>query len=163
MEELFKLAEKIVTTAQEKGIIISLAESCTGGMAATALTAIPDSSHIFDRSFVTYSYESKSELLGVSSNTLLNYGAVSERCVEEMALGAAKNSHADITVSISGIAGPGGGMPEKPVGLVYFGYFDRKKNKLRTEKQQFTGDRNSIRVQSTRRALELISNMLSEH
>jgi nicotinamide-nucleotide amidase len=163
MEDLFKIAEKIVNEARDKSIIIALAESCTGGMAATALTSVNGSSDVFDRSFVTYSYESKSELLGVSTNTLANYGAVSEQCVEEMALGAAKNSRGDITVSISGIAGPSGGMPEKPVGLVYFGYFDKKKNKLRTDKKQFSGDRHSVRVQSTRYALDLLAKMLGEH
>ena len=162
MEDLFKLAEKVVNSAQEKGVVISLAESCTGGLVSAAITSVSGSSSIFDCSFVTYSYESKSKLLGVSPNTLANYGAVSDNCVEEMAVGAGKNSGADISVSISGIAGPEGGTPEKPVGTVYFGSFNKKKNRLRTEKKQFAGDRHSVRVQSAQRALELLQIMLNE-
>jgi nicotinamide-nucleotide amidase len=163
MEDLFKLAEKVVHNATEKGIILSIAESCSGGLGSYILTSVSGSSAVFDRGFITYSYESKTELLGVNKNTLATHGAVSGECVEEMALGAGKNSRANLSVSISGIAGPEGGLPEKPVGLVYFGYFDKQTNKIRTEKKQFQGDRNSIRMQSAKRAMELFLMMMNEH
>jgi PncC family amidohydrolase len=149
--------------ATEKGLILAIAESCSGGLGAYALTSVPGSSNIFDRGFVTYSYESKTELLGVNAATLENFGAVSEECVEEMAMGAGKNSRADLAVSVSGIAGPAGGIPGKPVGLVYFGYFDKKKNRIRVDKRNFNGDRDSIRIQSARRALDIFIMMMNEH
>jgi nicotinamide-nucleotide amidase len=163
MDKLAQFAEKIIHSASEKGLIISVAESCTGGLVSAALTEVAGSSEAFDRGFITYSYEAKAETLGVSNYTLTNYGAVSRECVEEMALGALKNSHAHISVSISGIAGPSGGTPEKPVGLVYFAYFDKIKNKLKSEKQQYQGSREEVRQKSSMRALELLSIMINEH
>ncbi len=160
MEDLFQLAEKVVNKARETKTILAVAESCTGGMVATALTSVAGSSDVFDRGFVTYSYEAKEELLGVNRNTLTKHGAVSENCVEEMALGAVKNSRAHVAVSISGIAGPGGGMKDKPVGLVFFSSFNKKKNIIKTESKTFAGDRHSVRVQSAKRALELFMVML---
>jgi len=163
MEDLNKLAEKLVVNAKTKEIIIAVAESCTGGLVSSAITGVSGASQIFDRGFITYSYESKKELLGVSTNTLETYGAVSIECVEEMALGAIKSSLAQISVAISGIAGPAGGMADKPVGLVYFAYYDKKSNKIRSEKQQFAGDRTQIRIASAIRALELLSRMVNEY
>ncbi len=163
MEELIKLAEKVVIKAIEKGFILATAESCTGGLVAASITSVVGSSEIFDRGFVTYSYEAKAEILGVSMNLLNTFGAVSPECVEDMALGAVRNSHAHLSVAISGIAGPTGGTPEKPVGLVYIASFDKKKNQIKSEKHQYSGDRQTIRIQSSLRALEIFLNMLNEH
>jgi len=130
------------------------AESCTGGGLAYAITAIPGSSKWFERGFVTYSNESKQELLGVSSNTLEKYGAVSEQTVIEMAHGALRNSHADFSIAITGIAGPDGGTAEKPVGTVWFAW--GTKDKIQSQLKFFQGDRKSIREQAIEYALGLL-------
>jgi nicotinamide-nucleotide amidase len=126
---------------------LSLAESCTGGMVATAITSIAGSSAWFDRGFVTYSNAAKIDMLGVSENTLNTFGAVSEQTAAEMALGALKNSCAQISGSITGIAGPDGGSPEKPVGTVCFAWTGSD-SPLATDTQLFHGDRQSIREQA---------------
>ena len=113
-------AEELVALAKTKGLWLAAAESCTGGLVAAALTDIAGSSAVFERGFVTYSNESKVELLGVSPETLAAQGAVSAQTAREMALGALAHSRADLAVAITGIAGPGGGSAEKPVGLVHF-------------------------------------------
>ncbi|MCL2111484.1 MAG: competence/damage-inducible protein A [Clostridiales bacterium] len=110
----------VVELLKEKGMKLAAAESCTGGLFAGAITSVPGSSEVFDRGFVTYSNKSKEELLGVSINTLDNHGAVSEACAREMAAGALARSGADIAVAVTGVAGPGGGSEEKPVGTVFF-------------------------------------------
>jgi len=162
MKDLFELAEKVIAKARQRGVILVAAESCTGGMVATALTAVAGSSNVFDRSFVTYSYDAKEAILGVKKETLTNFGAVSEQCVEEMAAGAVRISKADLGVSISGIAGPSGGTPNKPVGLVYFGYHDKKRNITGHEKYIFSGDRHEVRVQSSAKALEIFLKMMEQ-
>ncbi len=106
--------------AREAGLMIATAESCTGGLVAAALTSVAGSSLVFERGFVTYSNEAKEELLGVPRDLIEAHGAVSEQVARAMAEGALARSRADLTVSITGIAGPGGGTPEKPVGLVHF-------------------------------------------
>jgi nicotinamide-nucleotide amidase len=121
-------AKRLLALCRARGLKIATAESCTGGLVAAALTEIPGSSDVVDRGFVTYSNEAKHEMLGVPLATLKKYGAVSRQTAEAMARGALKNSDADLAVSITGIAGPGGAMPGKPVGLVHFagargGYF----------------------------------------
>lgn len=129
------------------------AESCTGGWVAKQLTDLAGSSAIFDRGFVTYSNQAKQDMLGVSTKTLGKYGAVSEQVVIEMVEGALKNSQADIALSISGIAGPGGGTTEKPVGTVCFGWMKRGgKPKAKTKKLE--GDRDEIRCQAVDISLE---------
>ncbi len=163
MEELLSLAQRLVTSATERNQIIAIAESCTGGLVSHAITSIPGASAILDRSFVAYSYEAKIEMLGVSPNILYSYGAVSEECVEEMVLGVIKNSHAQFGVAISGIAGPTGGTADKPIGTVYFAYFDKIKNRIKSERQTFTGDRKDVIIASSKRALELFLQMLNEH
>ncbi|MEX0344093.1 MAG: CinA family protein [Rhizobiaceae bacterium] len=115
-------ASDVIQAYATAGKMIATAESCTGGMIAAALTDIAGSSDVFERGFVTYSNQAKVELLGVSVETLLEHGAVSQQTAAEMAIGAARHSGADIAVSVTGIAGPGGGTPEKPVGLVYLGF-----------------------------------------
>lgn len=121
MSPVVNLAEHVIKTYTAKGLMIATAESCTGGMIAAALTDIAGSSAVVDRGFVTYSNEAKMDMLGVLPTTLKDHGAVSEQTAREMALGALKNSRADVSVAVTGIAGPGGGSDEKPVGLVYMG------------------------------------------
>ena len=114
-----RLAKSILAAAEKAGLRIATAESCTGGMVAVALTDIAGSSDVFDRGFVTYSNAAKEQMLGVRATTLDTHGAVSEPVAAEMAAGALAHAHADLAVSITGIAGPGGATPGKPVGLVH--------------------------------------------
>ncbi|PHP65825.1 damage-inducible protein CinA [Zhengella mangrovi] len=115
------LASAVLAAARERGVMIATAESCTGGMIAGALTDIAGSSDVVDRGFVTYSNEAKQEMLGVRVQTLARFGAVSAETAAEMSAGALARSRAGLAVSVTGIAGPGGGSPGKPVGLVWFG------------------------------------------
>ena len=114
--------EKTVALLMEQGKRISFAESCTGGLVAATLVDVPDASRVLDMSFVTYANEAKTDLVGVSPDTLAAHGAVSEQTAREMASGVARRSGAQVGVSATGIAGPGGGTPEKPVGTVCFGF-----------------------------------------
>ncbi len=139
---------------------LATAESCTGGMVAQAVTSIAGSSGWFDRGFVTYSNASKHELLGVSSVTLERFGAVDEQTAREMAQGALRASHAGIALAITGVAGPGGGTPQKPVGTVCIAWVDRE-GLVRSEMRCFEGDRALVRVQSARRALEGLVGLLA--
>ncbi len=113
-------AKRLLALCRARGLKIATAESCTGGLVAAALTEIPGSSDVVERGFVTYSNEAKHEMLGVPLATLKKYGAVSRQTAEAMARGALKHSDADLAVSVTGIAGPGGATPGKPVGLVHF-------------------------------------------
>jgi nicotinamide-nucleotide amidase len=131
---------------------IATAESCTGGLVAGTLTAIAGSSDVYDRGWVTYSNEAKREQLGVSLSLLEAHGAVSGEVAEAMAKGALHRSKADVAVSVTGIAGPGGGSAEKPVGLVYIGLW-RKDGWHQVERCLFDGDRDSVRAQTVTRAL----------
>ena len=116
---ILQSSERLISEAKKLNLIISTAESCTGGMLASFLTSIPGSSEVFDRGFVTYSNSSKIDLLDVNTNTIDNFGAVSDKTAREMALGAVKNSKANLAVSITGVAGPDGGTEANPVGTVY--------------------------------------------
>ena len=138
---------------------IATAESCTGGMVAAALTDIAGSSDVVDRGFVTYSNEAKTELIGVPADLIRRIGAVSAEVAQAMAEGALAHSHADIAVSITGIAGPGGGTPTKPVGLVWFGLAKRAGATM-IEKRQFVGDRAQVRQQAVATALVLLDRAL---
>jgi nicotinamide-nucleotide amidase len=119
-DETVTLAAEVLAAARTRGLKIATAESCTGGMVAAALTAIAGSSDVLDRGFVTYSNGAKMDMLGVPAGLLAQYGAVSRACAGAMAEGAVRHSDADLAVAITGIAGPGGGSDEKPVGLVHF-------------------------------------------
>ena len=119
--ELMQLSEKVGRALKARGATVTTAESCTGGWIAKAITDIAGSSAWFERGFVTYSNEAKSQMIGVSEATLRDNGAVSEPVVVEMAIGALRAARADYAISVSGIAGPDGGTDEKPVGLVYVG------------------------------------------
>ncbi len=157
-EEIDALARRVVEENAAAGRTIALAESCTGGLVAAALTEIPGSSAVLDRGFVTYSNESKMEMLGVSSDIIETFGAVSIACVWAMANGALKNSNADIAVAISGVAGPDGGTEKKPVGTVVFARAIRNSTGEPEGELKFFdgGSRAEVRLQATLCALELL-------
>jgi nicotinamide-nucleotide amidase len=155
--DLAAMADRVVTANREAGRTLALAESCTGGLVAAALTEIAGSSAVLDRGFVTYSNESKHELLGVSNEIIETFGAVSIACAWSMAQGALKHSRADVAVAISGIAGPDGGTPQKPVGTVVFARAVRGSDEIIAEERFFDGgSRDEIRRQATLVALELL-------
>ncbi len=135
---------------------IATAESCTGGMIAAVLTDIAGSSDVFERGFVTYSNEAKTEMLGVPAELIAKFGAVSEQVAREMAAGALRHARADAAIAVTGVAGPGGGSKEKPVGLVYLAVA-RKGGEARCERQMFPGGRAEIRRATVARALELLA------
>ena len=138
----------------ENKYTVSTAESCTGGMIASTLINYPGISEVFMEGAVTYSNEAKHKRLGVKNETLEKYGAVSEETAREMAIGIAREANTDISISTTGIAGPGGGTDEKPVGLVYIGVFI--KGKVVVNKFNFTGNRERIRRKTTMNALNIL-------
>ena len=146
----------VLDLCRARGLHVATAESCTGGLVAAALTEIPGSSDVVDRGFVTYSDEAKRAMLGVPAATLKRHGAVSARTAKAMAVGALKNSRADLAVSITGIAGPGGGSKQKPVGLVYFAAASR--DGRRVARKRLYGDigRRRVRLRSVLEALALL-------
>lgn len=155
--DLTELAARVVAANREAGRTVALAESCTGGLVAAAITEIAGSSAVLDRGFVTYSNESKHELLGVSNEIIDTFGAVSIACAWSMAQGALKHSHADVAVAISGIAGPDGGTTQKPVGTVVFACAVRGNDEIIAEERHLDGgDRAEIRLQAALVALELL-------
>ena len=156
-----ELAKAIITLASEKNVMLVLAESCTGGMVAAALTDIAGSSAALERGLVTYSNAAKMELLGVKDATLTAHGAVSAECAAEMVAGTlAKTPAAMLAVAITGIAGPGGGTPDKPVGLVHFAC-QRRGEAAQLDRVIFTGDRPAVRAQATLHALQLLAGLLA--
>ena len=152
---LNKLSRKVLETARTAGWRIATAESCTGGLIAAALTGVAGSSDVLDRGFVTYSNEAKTEMIGVPASLIADHGAVSAPVAEAMASGALTRSTADIAVSVTGIAGPGGATPGKPVGLVFIG-IARRGEPARSERHLIEGDRQSVREQAAERALTLL-------
>jgi nicotinamide-nucleotide amidase len=156
-EEVVALARRVVEENKAAGRRIAVAESCTGGLVAAAITEIPGSSAVLDRGFVTYSNEAKHDSLGVANDILDAFGAVSVACVYAMAQGALERSKADVAVAISGIAGPDGGTPGKPVGTVVFARAIRGSDKPDAESKLFEDqDRAGVRLQATLCALELL-------
>ena len=157
--EVFEAAAGIGRELRERGWMIATAESCTGGLVARALTETAGSSHWFERGFVTYSNQSKADLLGVQAATLERHGAVSEPTAGEMAEGALDRSRAQIALAITGIAGPGGAVPGKPVGTVCFGFACIEADR-RVETLHFPGGRAEVRARAAlhalRRSLELL-------
>ena len=137
------------------GLRISVAESCTGGSLSHAITRIPGASSYFECGYITYSNQSKVDLLGVNAQTIKTYGAVSEEVALEMVIGVIKRSHSDVALSITGVAGPTGGTTEKPVGTVCFGFFCDSKTSTTTK--LFSGDRANIVSQSVSFALKQLS------
>jgi len=151
LNEAKELSKLLVTN----GLTMSVAESCTGGSLAHAITSMPGASSYFDCGYITYSNKSKVEMLGVDIKTLETYGAVSEEVALEMVIGVTTKSHSDVAVSITGVAGPTGGTPEKPIGMVCFGF--SCEGKTSTNTQLFSGDRLNIVSQSVSYALRKLS------
>jgi nicotinamide-nucleotide amidase len=150
------LPDVVVKAYSERGLTLSAAESCTGGRVAAAVTDVAGASAVLRQSWVVYSNEAKQSLLGVDAATLSRYGAVSAEVVQELAQRALERAAADVAVAISGIAGPGGGSPEKPVGLVWFGLARRGAAEVRTERRVFRGGRQAVRDRATTQALHLL-------
>lgn len=151
---LHRLAEVLI----QRGLTISCAESCTGGGLAYAFTALPGSSTWFKCSVVTYANEAKTQMVSVPESTLQQFGAVSEQTVIAMAQGVVEHFHADIGISISGVAGPDGGSREKPVGTVWFGF--ALAGEIYASKQCFAGDREAVRKQAIEFAIEKILQLI---
>ena len=151
-QDLEILASQVGSLLLANGQRLATAESCTGGWVAQCLTAIAGSSTWFERGFVAYSNEAKQEMLGVSTATLQRHGAVSEEAAAEMAVGALLHSHADWALAITGIAGPSGGSPEKPVGTVCFGWVGKTEQTC-TATCHFSGEREDIRACAVAHAL----------
>jgi nicotinamide-nucleotide amidase len=150
------LAQTVLDACRARGWHVATAESCTGGLVAGALTAIAGSSDVVERGFVAYSNEAKSEMLGVSATTIAAHGAVSAETAAAMAQGALARAPVDLTISVTGVAGPGGGSVAKPVGLVIFG-LARRNGPCRTERHVFDGDRSAMRQGALQMALELLA------
>jgi nicotinamide-nucleotide amidase len=154
------LARRLGAACKRRAVMVATAESCTGGGVAEAITRIAGSSDWFERGFVTYSNGAKEELLGVSGATLVEHGAVSEPVAAEMAAGAIAHSAADAAVAITGIAGPGGGTPAKPVGLVWLAWAYRG-GPAQCRRFVFKGDREAVRRQSVAVALQGLIDLVS--
>ena len=149
-------AKRVLNLCRARGLLVATAESCTGGLVVAALTEIAGSSDVVDRGFVTYSNEAKQAMLGVPAATLKRHGAVSAQTAKAMAAGALKNSHADIAVSITGIAGPGGGTKQKPVGLVHFAAAKRGGRRIASKKLFGAVGRSRVRQLSVIQAFEML-------
>jgi nicotinamide-nucleotide amidase len=147
MEAIDKLSAHCAESLRQQGLRLVVAESCTGGWLAKVLTDLPGSSEWFDRGYVTYSNAAKQSMLGVREATLVAHGAVSEETVAEMSAGALHESGADLALAVSGIAGPGGGSAEKPVGTVCFAW-QRRGEAPRVSREHFQGEREAVRRQS---------------
>jgi nicotinamide-nucleotide amidase len=154
-----KAAAHVLDLFRARGLKIATAESCTGGLVAAALTDIAGSSDVVDRGFVTYSNEAKEAMLGVPAATLKRYGAVSAQTAAAMADGALKNSLADVSVAITGIAGPAGGTKQKPVGLVHFAAASRDGRRIAKVRRYGKIGRRRVRERSVAEALELLSTL----
>lgn len=150
--------EQIIAKLVERNITLATAESCTGGSLGKIITSVPGVSAIYGYGFITYANEAKENILGVSHETLESHGAVSYQTAQEMALGARKAAGSDIAVSVTGIAGPGGGTPEKPVGLVYIAIAD--KSGVEYRKLKLDGSRDEVRAQTCDKVFELVKERL---
>ncbi len=156
-KSLREAATLVLEAFRSRNLKLATAESCTGGLVAAALTEIAGSSDVVDRGFVTYSNEAKHAMLGVPTATLKRYGAVSAQTAAAMAAGALKNSLADVTVAITGIAGPGGGTKQKPVGLVHFAAASRDGRRIARSRRYGKIGRRRVRERSVAEALGLLA------
>lgn len=147
-------AKELIDALRSKGLRMSAAESCTGGLIGYLITSEPGSSEVFLGSAVTYSNDSKESLLGVSHDTLESHGAVSDLTAREMSLGSTRAYGSDVSVAVTGIAGPGGATPGKPVGLVFISVSDGTRTVV--ERKQFDGDRQSVREQTAAEAMKML-------
>lgn len=159
---MFELSAKVGAALKARDMMIVTAESCTGGMIAQYLTSVSGSTAWFDRAYITYSYESKEEMLGVNKQTIVKQGAVSEACVKEMAIGALQQSHAKVSVACSGIAGPGGGSKDKPVGTVWLAWAMQGYEDVVTQCLHFDGDRHAVREQASEYALRGVLSLMNK-
>jgi nicotinamide-nucleotide amidase len=157
--QINSLAEYLVEAMIERDLTVSTAESCTGGLIGGALTSIAGSSSAYLGGCVTYSNQAKVELLGVRHKTILEHGAVSEACACEMAVGVRQRLHSDYAVSVTGIAGPDGGSPEKPVGSVWIGLAGP--DGVRAQLHHFAGDRHEVRRASVAAALQAVGEVVT--
>jgi nicotinamide-nucleotide amidase len=158
---IYDLAERVGRALERRKLMLTTAESCTGGWVAEAITMVAGSSAWFERGFVTYTNVSKHEMLGVGAHTLERHGAVSEEVVREMVAGALHASHAQVALAVSGVAGPSGGTPQKPVGTVCFAWGMNGSAAL-AETRQFAGDREAVRRQSVVHSLAVVLEMLEK-
>ncbi len=158
-DDLRAAAIAVLDACRARGLKVATAESCTGGLVAGALTDIAGSSDVFDRGFVTYSNEAKQQMLGVPASTLNEHGAVSRQTAEAMARGALGHADADLVVAITGIAGPGGGSADKPVGLVHFAAASRDGTLTHAEKRYGDIGRADVRHKSVLQALMMLKTM----
>ena len=158
---MHQMVAQVGAALQAHGMMLATAESCTGGGVASAVTEIAGSSGWFDRGFVTYSNQAKIDMLGVSPDTLARFGAVSEAIVREMVDGALRRSQSQVALAVSGIAGPGGGTIEKPVGMVWFAWGIRD-DVCVARLHQFAGNRAEIRAQAVRIALQGVCELLEK-
>ena len=156
-EELLAEARALLDLCRARKLTIATAESCTGGLVAATLTEVPGSSDVVERGFVTYSNAAKSQMLGVPADLIARFGAVSRETAEAMAQGALAHSPADLAVSITGIAGPGGGSPGKPVGLVHFAAAGRGALLVHHESRYGDIGRTQVRHVSVKQALDMLS------
>ncbi len=154
---IIRRAQQVLELCRAAGLKVATVESCTGGLIIGALTACAGSSDVVERGFVTYSYESKTETVGVPADLLEAHGAVNEDVARAMAEGGVRNSHADIVVSATGVAGPGGGTEAKPVGLVHMALASRDGTGTVNEEHHFEGDRAAVRQATVLAALEMIA------
>lgn len=158
---LVNLANAVIRRCQTQQCSLTVAESCTGGLIAGCLTEVPGVSTVFERGFVTYGNGAKHEMLGVPKEVLKRCGAVSREAVTAMVEGALERARAGVAVAVSGIAGPGGGSPERPVGLVHFAAV-RRGGSVRHHAQVFSGDRTAVRLATVETALTLLQEVLDE-
>ncbi len=166
------LTKQLAEVLQQHGWMLATAESCTGGMIATSCTNLSGSSNWFERGFVTYSNEAKHEMLGVNSALIAEHGAVSETVAQAMALGAMRHSRAQVTLAVTGVAGPTGGSPDKPVGTVWFAWatpsdagptLGAETAWVKTEVMHFQGDRAAVREATAQHALQTLLDLLEQH
>ena len=158
---MLSVEERLVQTLAEMGLTVSSAESCTGGMIASRIIDVPGASDVYYEGFITYSNEAKMKYLNVSEDILEKYGAVSQEVVKEMAVGCRRATGCDVSIVTSGIAGPGGGSMEKPVGLVYIAC--AYKEEVLVSWFNFEGDRTQIRKQATDEAIKMAMDLLENH
>ena len=151
--------QRLAQALKDKGWMLATAESCTGGMIAAACTDLAGSSEWFERGFITYSNEAKTELLGVDAALIATQGAVSEVVARAMAFGAVRHSHAQVGVAVTGVAGPSGGSKDKPVGTVWFGFL--VDGLLTSEMRRFDGDRAAVRAATVQHALQRLIELLA--
>ena len=159
MNRIAELTARLAELMQGRGLMLATAESCTGGMIAAACTDLAGSSVWFERGFVSYSNAAKTQLLGVPADCIASHGAVSEPVARAMALGALTHSAAQVAVAVTGVAGPGGGSPDKPVGTVWIAW--AMADQVRAERMQFSGDRAAVRQATVEHALQGLVTLLA--